>query len=278
MRAITGFKELPNTYELWCNKTTLLSRNVLVEKIDKPIFFESNFPNGGIVFDTYVRWDVQQIMQERIRAQRATAELPKILIEKNLALIKHRQERLEGRVNRIAYMSKYLKNVKSTATDITCDITSLENIDFNRSCTQEEKLNLLEQYDYYVYRDAIDEINCDIKLKDIDGIDLCRREYFRKDETAESIKQYFTNHTIRPALSEEELYEKMSFVIGKVHICNRKVLVEKKNKLILMPLMYAAPSSYKDDEERQYWRVIRNSSEWQQEKNEMRWHLLQNIF
>ena len=117
--------------------------------------------------------------------------------------------------------------VKSLPNEITSDITSLENIDFNSSCTEEQKDYVKKQFDYYVLPEAIDEINCEIKNKEIDGVDISRMDYSWENEVAKSIKnQFINNQTTRLSEDYMESYsQKLDYHFNL--FLRRKVLIEK---------------------------------------------------
>lgn len=226
-RILNFNKEIPNTFKLWNDKTVILKRKVLIEKIEPE--------NENSIFQEYFAsfTELQRSLELGrnfiLGLQNAKAELekPRVLIEKNIKLIKLRKEKLEAR-------KKFIDNnltikIKSKPEEITSDITSLEEVDFNSPITKEQREEIKKILDHYVYSDCIDEINCEIKEKDSDGIDVIRMNYGQhwKDEVAKNLEKFFTEHkTVRlPIDYEQQVNLKIDTSFNLV--IKRRVLVEK---------------------------------------------------
>lgn len=243
-----NFKEIPNTFLLIKDRTSVLKRKVLLEKVEKT--------NENSIYAKYFA----SFMEGEIRAGRVQPnnriniieelEKPRILFEKDLYKLEDKRERIKKRrkfIDKLQQMCNGLK-VKSLPNDITSDITSLENIDFNSSCTEEQKEYVKKQFDYYVLTEAIDEINCEIKNKEIDGVDLSRMHYSWEDEVSKSIKNHFIdNQTIRLPENYMELYSKNLDYHFNLFL-RRKVLVEKTgyNFFSWEKLGFDTNTSYRD--------------------------------
>lgn len=221
----TEFREIPNKYQFIVDKTSVLKRNVLVEKteLDELSIHDDEYN----YFYSFVEQDARmnRVNVSRINI-REELEKTRVIIEKNIKLIQTKRDRKKYRKQ---FIENIGVNVKSSIDDITCDITSLENVDFNKPCTKEDKEELFKLLDHYVYRESIDEINCEIKQKDIDGVDIIRSNYanFNKDEISNSIKNFFTkNQTVRlPEDYMEQVNEKIENFFSR--IIRRRVLIEK---------------------------------------------------
>lgn len=226
------FMEVPNTFQLFIDKVSVLDRKVLVEKVKRPDFelefenelalFERAFGGEDGIFGNGHVLTFAELM-ERI------AEKPKVLCEKNLLLVGNR---IAIRKRKKELFEKILRNVKTTPSkfdDLVIDITTFEGVDFNRPCTIEEKIEIGKEFDYYVYQECIDEIECEIKTKDDDGAEMSRMNYGQKDEITESITKHFTeNQTVRlPELYIELTYEKIDSLLFNSVKRKRRVLVEK---------------------------------------------------
>lgn len=219
------FKEIPNTFLLIKDRTSILKRKVLLEKLEKP--------NENSIYAKYFA----SFMEGEIRAGRVQPnnriniieelERPRILFEKDLYKLEDKKERTKKRRKFIDKLNKNSLTVKSLPNDITSDITSLENVDFNSPCTKEQREYLKRQFDYYVLPEAIDEINCEIKNKDIDGVDISRMDYSWENEVSKSIKnQFVNNQTTRLPEDYMELYSKKLDYHFNLFL-RRKVLIEK---------------------------------------------------
>jgi hypothetical protein len=156
-------------------------------------------------------------------------EKPRVLFEKNLYLIKSKRETKERRQKMIQALFQYVGGVKSNLDDITGDITSLEGVDFDSPVTEEQKEELKKLLDHYVYREAIDEIDCEIKERDEDGVDGIRMNYGQhwKDKVANDLTEFFTEHqTIRlPGDYMDKYFKELDYRMSRA--LRRKVLIEK---------------------------------------------------
>ncbi len=220
------FREVPNKYKLFTDRVSVLNRKVLVEKTETL----NNFLDSDDYIFRFLQNDITHIGAGVVNRINFREELEKsrVYIEKDVRLLERKRTTKEYRRKFIRGFFDRRMNVKSTDSDITCDITSFENIDFNRPCTKEEKIELGKRFDYYVYKESIDEINCEIKEKDTDGIDYARVDYlYNRDKIADSLTEYFTkNQTIRlPDDYEEQVQEKLNNLFLKS--LRRRVLVEK---------------------------------------------------
>lgn len=231
------FIEIPNKYKFFTDKINILERKVLFEKIKK------SDENTESVFDyLYLGAEIPEIPIETIINRRLTYiqqefEKKRVLIEKNIHLIHNKKEIKKIRNKRYEIVRMYLKNIKSNLSDTILDVTSLESVDFNRPCTIEEKIELLNRFDYYVYPEAIDEINCEIKNKDDDGIDFVRLNYCRPDKVSEDITNGFVfNQTKRlPDDYEKQVIEKIDDFFNNA--IKKRVLIEKKDYPIYTTLI-----------------------------------------
>lgn len=221
----TNSKEIPNTFLLIKDRTSILKRKVLLEKLEKP--------NENSIYAKYFA----SFMEGEIRAGLVQPnnriniveelEKPRILFEKDLYKLEDKKEYVKKRRKFIDKLQNNLLTVKSLPSDITSDITSLENLDFNGPCTEEQREYLKKQFDYYVLPEAIDEISCEIKYKDIDGVDMSRLDYSWENEVSKSIKNEFINNstTRLPEDYLELYYKKLDYHFNL--FLRRKVLVEK---------------------------------------------------
>ena len=168
-----------------------------------------------------------------IRGERENLKNPPkiILFEKNLSLIRYKKAKKDSRLKIMQYLINSGVDVKSNLDDdITADITSLENIDFNGPCTLEQKEELKKQFDYYVYKDCADEINCEIKTSKESNIDINRLNYFNQDPISEEISEHFksTNFERLPQDYDEQVLAKTNAYVP-TNLLKRRVLVEKIN-------------------------------------------------
>ncbi len=227
-RILNFSKPIPDTYKLFKDKVSVLNRRVLTEKVE-PSDESSVFKQ---YFASYMEMQlsIEQGNQFLRDLQNKTAEFdkPKVLIEKDLKLIKLRKQKLEARKQ---FIDNHLTiNIKSKPEEITSDITSLENIDFYGPVTKEQKKELKEILDQYMYRDCIDEINCDIKERDKDGVDVVRMNYGQhsKDMIASDLNKVFTEQQSE-RLDENYMNSYFRQVDYKLsRILKRNVLIEKK--------------------------------------------------
>lgn len=220
------FKELPNTYKIFTDKVNILDRKVLFEKTKKSDeVSDSSYSN---YFFNFVEADGNiPAFRNRMIDIREELEKTRVLIEKNIHLIYNKREIKKIRNERYEIIRMYLKNIKSNKNDTVLDITSLENIDFERPCTKEEKIELTKQFDYYVYPESIDEIECEIKEKDSDGVDYARLEYGGIDDVSTNITKNFTLHQTKrlPDDYEEQVKNKVDTIFSNA--IKRRVLFEK---------------------------------------------------
>lgn len=154
---------------------------------------------------------------------------PKIvLFEKNLSLINYNKAKKNSRLKMMQKLIQQGIDVKSTLDDITADITSFENIDFNKPCSDEEFKELREQFDYYVYPEAIDEINCEIKTIEENIPDINRLNYFNQDPISEEISGHFkpTDYKRIPDDYDQQVKTKTDAYVP-INLLKRRVLVEK---------------------------------------------------
>lgn len=151
-----------------------------------------------------------------------------ILIEKNLSLIKYNKAKKDSRLKMMQKLIQSGIDVKSNLDDVTADITSFENIDFNRPCSKEEIQELKKELDYFVYRDCADEINCEINSLEENLPDLNRLNYCNQDPISEEISEHFkpTDYRRIPEDYEFQVQAKVDACIP-IHFLKRRVLVEK---------------------------------------------------
>lgn len=194
-RIINFNKEIPNTFKIWNDKITILKRKVLIEKVEpsneNSIFahYFASFMEHQLAHNQHRR-NLHDIISE--------IEKPRLLFEKDLKSSKLKKDKLEARKK---FINNHCSiNIKSKPEEITSDITSFEEIDFNSPVTKEQKEELKKLLDHYVYPECIDEVNCDIKEKDEDGVDIVRLNYGQhwKDKIAKDLQEFFTEHkTVR---------------------------------------------------------------------------------
>ena len=268
------FGEIPNTYKLWSDKTTVLERKVLIEKIGKKYTFSYGIPFDENYFLNRLNDSETHIITYRdiLLNSQLEREKPKILTEKNINLINKKREILKRRKSLVSFVN----NVKGDINDIVMDVTSFENIDFNRPCTKEEKIEIGKKFDYFVYKEFAYEINCEIKIKDTDGVDGNRMIYaskFAPDRIGDSLRDSFTkNITIR--LSEDYLkqyYEKLDYFMNRG--IRRKVMVEKTGHDFFSWKklgFWDGNKDFKPDEQRMLRREYLNSDERRQELDMVR--------
>jgi len=153
-----------------------------------------------------------------------------VLFEKNLSLINYRKAKKDSRFKIMQYLISSGIDVKSSLNDVAADITSLENIDFNKPCSDEEFKELRKQFDYYVYPEAIDEINCEIKTAEENIPDINRLNYCNQDPVSEEISEQFkpTDAQRIPDDYEQQVQSKIDACMP-IHFLKRRVLVEKIN-------------------------------------------------
>jgi len=151
-----------------------------------------------------------------------------VLFEKNLSLINYRKAKKDSRLRIMQKLIQQGIDVKSTLDDITADITSFENIDFNRPCSDEEFKELRKQFDYYVYPEAIDEINCEIKTAEENIPDINRLNYCNQDPISKDISENFkpTDYKRIPDDYDEQVQAKTDALVP-INLLRRRVLVEK---------------------------------------------------
>jgi hypothetical protein len=223
------FRDIPNTYTLWRDKVSVSTRKVLIEKT-QPSTENSIYAH---YYASFMEFELQRVEGE-LRVGRADRiniieelEKPRVLFEKNLQLIKSKRGKLEARKQ---FINKFLSiKFKSVPEETTSDITSLENIDFNSPVTKEQEKELKKLLDHYVYREAIDEIDCEIKERDEEGVDVVRMNYGQhwKDRVAIDLTEFFTERqTIR--LSDDYMdkyFRELDYRMSRA--LKRKVLIEK---------------------------------------------------
>lgn len=166
----------------------------------------------------------ENLLKERL--QRMTPPTKKVLIEKDTAMLDAFRLAKKIRKDRYDYWSRHLK-IKSEFGDYISDITSFENIDFNSECSKKQIEELKKEFDFFVFRESIDEINCEIKQSDSDVIDCSRFNYCYQDEVSLDIKKKFTEQQTKriPDDYEDDVTEKIErfFCQG----IKRRVLFEK---------------------------------------------------
>jgi len=151
----------------------------------------------------------------------------KVFVEKNDNLREFIKEVTKER-RRLYYRFSQFLDIQSKPDEKIINITSLENVDFNKPCSIEELEEIKEKYDYYIYPDCIDEINCDIKTKENDGVDLYRLGYGEKNNVTSDISESFMKKSER--ITEEcysEFFKKLDKNIGQGCRVRRRVLFEK---------------------------------------------------
>ena len=266
------FKEIPNTYRIFTDKVTVLERKVLFEKTEELNYFDPFEDFFGGQVNTHIL-TLNDIIQNRNRTLEQTK--PKVLFEKNLFLIRNKKEIKKRRSDILQHMH-HVKTSQTSENSII-DITSFEGINFNRPCTNEEKIELRRQFDYYVYPEAIDEINCEIKEKDIDGADSVRLDYgLSYNGVSSDLFRNFTEHQTKrlPEDYENQVKKMVDNLFSKA--ITRRVLVEKTGYYTYKTFQRydAYITNLRDKDESNYWELRKKYREsidlrLNQERNEM---------
>lgn len=212
-------KEIPNTYNRFINKTKIINRQVLFEKIETLELSESdkfeNYLRGYVKF-TGLNFFPSAVIIEK--------DMSVLLRSKTKAnILRHKKQKYEAILN-------YVSRIKSDVNDKIVDVTSLENVNFNEQCTNEQIKELKDNFDYYVFQYSFDEINCEIKNKDVDGVDCNRLNYCKNDIISSDIRKFFTeNKTIRLPVDYDELVLEKTNELLCLNVKKRKILFEKIN-------------------------------------------------
>src|SRR3972149_4368208 len=223
------FKEIPNTYRIFTDKVTVLERKVLFEKTEESNYFDPFEDFFGGQGDTH-----DLALNDIIHDRQSTLEQAeqKVLFEKNLFLIRNKKEIKKRRSDILQHMH-HVKTSQTSESSII-DITSFEGINFNRPCTNEEKIELRRQFDYYVYPEAIDEINCEIKEKDIDGADSVRLDCgLSYNGVSSDLFRNFTEHqTKRLPEDYENQVKKMLFEAHGIQLLVKECTLIVSNDIL----------------------------------------------
>jgi len=212
------FREVPVEFSSVVNKSIIYKRKVFIEKTVLDT-------TESALYASYMA----SFMEKKIKETSSQF----IMFEKNIIALRRIEKKFllkKSRKKMYEVLSKYVKQIKSNPEEITADITSLENIEFNRPCSDDEFKELKKQFDYYVYQDSVDEIE-GIKHKDIDGIDAQRLNYCNSDEISEKITQRFVQSYVSENKRLPENYEQDCFIKAVDRLLGtsktRTVLLEK---------------------------------------------------
>ena len=137
--------------------------------------------------------------------------------------------KIEARKSIIKMLSGFGMHIASKISDPIMGITSLADIDLKRPCTTEEKMQIIQDYDCYVYKDALYDFSTKINDLENNEPDQARFDYSPSPEQ-------FTVHT---AHRLHDNYQKTSMDAAyeyllttriwdnKLFTFKRKVIIEK---------------------------------------------------